>query len=87
MIYPVESVQEIEAIRRAILTCANELTTAVHSENRFNARLIDDTMSTLANVMTDVHDDLEGKWFSARANVPGGAAQMLTTPECRQVSN
>jgi hypothetical protein len=79
--------EEIITIRRAIITCANGLTAAVHSENRYNARLIDETMSTLANVITDVHDHLEGKWFSARVRVPGGATGMFTTKKCRRVSN
>jgi hypothetical protein len=87
MIYPVDSIEEIEAIRRAILECASELMAAVNCENRFNERLIDSTMSTLADVITDVNEDLEGAWFSARVRVPGDAPQMLTTPEYRKVSN
>jgi hypothetical protein len=81
------SEEEVKAIRRAIMMCANRLTIAVQSKNRFNARLIDSTMSTLADVVTDVHDDLEGKWFSARVSVPDGRTGMLTTKRCRRVSN
>ncbi len=81
------SAKEVTTICRAIITCANGLTAAVQSENRFNARLIDGTMSTLANVITDVRDDLDGKWFSAQVSVPGGATGMLTTKKCRRVSN
>ncbi len=81
------SAEEVKTIRRAIMTCANELTVAIQSENRFNARLIDTTMSTLADVITDVHDDLKGKWFSAWVSVPDGRTGMLTTKRCRWVSN
>lgn len=81
------SEEEVRTIRRAILMCANRLTVAVQSENRFNARLIDGTMSTLADVITGVHDDLEGKWFSARVSVPDDRTGMLTTKKCRRVSN
>ena len=88
MIYPVDSIEEIEGIRRAILECASELTAAVNCENQFDDWLIDRTMSMLANVITDLNEDLEGAWFSARVRVRGnGETQMLTDAECRQVSN
>ena len=87
MIYTVDSIEKIETIRHAILECASELTAAVNCEKRFDAVLIDNTITTLANDIKKVNKDLEGAWFSARVMVPGGAAQMLTTEECRRVSN
>jgi hypothetical protein len=86
MIY-FDTIEEIKAICCAILECASELTAAVNCEKRFDARLIDDTISTLADDIKDVNEDLKGSWFSAQVRVPGVATLMLTTPECRQVSN
>ncbi len=80
-------VEEVVAIRRAITTCASELMAAVNCEDRFNAMLIDDTISTLADVIRDVHDDLVGNWFSARVRIPKGAIGMLTTKASQRVSN
>ena len=87
MIYYVNTIEEINAICSAILDCASELTAAVNCEKRFDDKLIDDTMSTLAEVIKHANDDLKGSWFSAQVRVPGVATLMLTTPECRQVSN
>jgi hypothetical protein len=87
MIYYVNTIEEINAIRSAILDCASELTAAVNCEKRFDDKLIDDTMSTLAEVIKHANDDLKGSWFSAQVKVPEGRAQLLTTPDGRRVSN